>query len=194
MYKCGYLNDNPWVNCYTPANKWDYPQKCEEIDKSLLSTFNPANSSLLISPNDAKLNFAKEMLRLQRMMESGNPDERGMARIRFALARYNSFNDCWALTQYWNGDANQCNYRPFYWLWDGEYKELDYLIELNGQIPDQKWVDIQIKIGMNELKSHEALAEAQFLMGNYQMVAKKYPNSSVGRYLSTHCDSWDDWL
>ena len=194
VYKCGYLNDNPWVNCYTPANKWDDPQKCEEIDKSLLSTFNPANSSLLISPNDAKLNFAKEMLRLQRMMESGNPDERGMARIRFALARYNSFNDCWALTQYWNGDANQCNYRPFYWLWDGEYKELDYLIELNGQIPDQKWVDIQIKIGMNELKSHEALAEAQFLMGNYQMVAKKYPNSSVGRYLSTHCDSWDDWL
>lgn len=192
VYKCGYLNDNPWYNCYMPADKWDYPLKNEETDKSLTSTFKPANSSLLLSPDDAKLNFAKEMLSLQQVMKTGTPDERGMARIRFALARFNSFYCCWALTQYWEGYANQCNYRHIYWVWGGKDKELDYIKE-SGKV-DQKWVDAQIEIGMRELQSPEALAEAQFLMGNYQTIAKKYPDSSVGKYLSTHCDSWKDWL
>lgn len=194
VYNCGYLNDNPWVNCYMPVDKWDYPQKNVEAEESLTATFNPANSSLLLSPDDAKLNFAKEMLRIQQLMRTGTPDEKGMARIRFALARYNSFNDCWALTQYWNGDANQCNYRPFYWQWDGTYRELDYLKELTGLIPTEKWLESEISKGMREICSPEVKAEAEFLRGNYHTIAKRYPSTKVGLYLASHCDSWNDWL
>lgn len=190
----GYLNDNPWVNCYMPVDKWDYPQKNVAVEESLTATFNPANSSLLLSSDNAKLNFAKEMLKLQHVMETGCPDERGMAKIRFALARYNSFNDCWALTQYWSGDANQCNYRPFYWQWDGTYRELGYLKELTGSIPSEKWLESEIRKGISVLQSSEVMAEAEFLRGNYLTIAKRYPSTNVGSYLASHCDSWKDWL
>ncbi len=194
VYRCGYLNDNPWVNCYMPADKWDYPQTEAEMDVSLTDAFNPANSSLLLSPDDAKLNFAKEMLRLQKVMKTGTPDERGMSIIRFALARFNSFNDCWALTQYWNGDANQCNYRPFFWQWDGKDCELDYLKELTNSIPTEKWLKSELRKGLNVMQSPEVKAEAEFLMGNYLTIAKRYPSTKVGSYLASHCDSWKDWL
>lgn len=194
VYKCGYLNDNPWVNCYMPTDKWNYPQKYVEADGPLTNTFNPTNSSLLRSPDDAKLNFSKEMLRLQQLIKTGTPDERGMARIRFALARFNSFNNCWALTQYWNGDANQCNYRPFYWQWDGKLRELCYLKELTGSIPTEKWLESEIRKGISVLQSPEAIAEAEFLRGNYLTIAKRYPSTKVGSYLASHCDSWNDWL
>lgn len=197
VYKGGYLFRNPWVNCYMPQNKWEYPSSDDKINdsrQSLPAPFNPADSRLLESDENAKLNFAREMSRLQEVMKTGTSDERGMARIRFAFARFNSFYDCWALTQYWYGSANQCNYQPFYYLWNGEYKELDYIKNLTGQIPDQKWIDAQVRTAMNELQSPEAKAEALFLTGNYKSVAKKYPDSSVGQYLSTHCDSWNDWI
>lgn len=194
VYRCGYLNDNPWVNCYMPTDKWDYPRKETEIDESLTNAFNPANSSLLLTPEDAKLNFAKEMSRLQQLVKTGTPDERGMARIRFALARFNSFNDCWALTQYWSGEANQCNYRPFYWQWDGKDCELDYLKELTGSIPTEKWLESELRKGLNVIQSPEVKAEAEFLMGNYLTIAKRYPSTKVGSYLASHCDSWKDWL
>ena len=195
--KCGYLFDNPWVNCYIPGDKWEYPSSkndTKEMGETLSASFNPANSALLTSDENAKLNFAHEMVRLKTIMRTGTPDDRGLARIRYALARYNSFVDCWALTQYWLGDANQCNYRPYYWLWNGEYKELDYLKDVTESIPDQDWLDAQIEIGIRELLSPDALAEAQFLIGNYQVIAKKYPDSYAGKYLSIHCDSWSEWL
>lgn len=194
VYKCGYLNKNPWVNCYMPVDKWEYPQEKSEIQESLANTFNTVNSSLLFSPDNAKLNFAKEMSRLQRVMRTGTPDERGMARIRFALARFNSFKDCWALTQYWKGDANQCNYRPFYWQWDGKEREINYLKELTGLIPTEKWLKSEILKGMREIHSPEIKAEAEYLQGNYLTIAKHYPLSKAGELLASHCDSWTDWL
>lgn len=194
VYQCGYLNDNPWVNCYLPTDKWEYPATHGIDDTSITTTFCPENSSLLLSPNNAKLNFAREMATLQHIIKVGTPDERGLARIRYALARYNSFFDCWALTQYWLGDANQCNYKPFYWQWDGTYMELDYLKNLTGNIPNEKWLESEISKGLREIKSPEIAAEAEFLTGNYQKIAKQYPASSVGKYLSTHCDNWSEWI
>lgn len=194
LYGCGYLDKNPWVDCYMPADKWAYPEKKEDVEESLRSTFYPENSSRLLSPDDAKLNFAKGMSKLQHAMKTGSADERGLARIRYALARFNSYNDCWALTRYWDGNANQCNYKPFYWEWDGNYRELDYLIELTGPIPTKEWLECELRKGLAELKSPEAIAEAEFLRRNYKTVAKHYPSTKVGNYLASHCDSWSDWL
>lgn len=193
VYQTGYLNDNPWFNCYMPEDKWDYPsRKGEEQDIEPLC--NPENSSLLLSPDNAKLNFSKEMVKLRHLIATGSPDESGMARIRYALARYNSFVSCWALTQYWQGDANQCNYQPYHWLWNGPFRELDYLKELTGDIPDEKWLETEIIKGFNQIKSPEIKAEAEYLLGNYKTIAKQYPSSAVGKFLAAHCDSWADWL
>lgn len=201
--KAGYLYDNPWVNCYLPQDKWEYPTSKGQAEPAqtdapkIQSGFDNANSALLQSDHNAKLNFAREMSRLALAMNIGTADERGLARIRYAMARYNSFNDCWALTQYWEGDANQCNYRPWYWIPYGKYvelKELKYLKEITGPVPDEEWLSRQIKRALNEIQSPEARAEANFLAGNYKTIAKHYPGTRVARYLSTHCDSWSHWL
>ncbi len=195
--RCGYLYNNPWVNCYIPNDKWYYPsskKKTMTDEQHLLSAFDPANSSLLSSDDNAKLNFAREMSRLKKIIKVGSPDESGLARIRYALARYNSFKACWALTQYWSGQSNQCNYQPFYWLWDGGTQNLTYLKELTGSVPDEKWLNAEIQKGLKQLYSSDAIAEAEFLMGHYRTIAKYYPTTQAGKYLSTHCDSWNNWL
>lgn len=195
--KLGYLRANPWVNCYMPEDKWAYPASKDDTGneaRTMIASFYPANSAFLESDENAKLNFAREMSRLNQIMKTGTPDERGLARIRYALARYNSFTTCWALTQYWSGSSTQCNYRHFYWLSDGGYKELDYLKELTGQIPNERWLKAEINKAFRELRSPEAIAEAQFVTGNYKTIAKRYPDTNAGKYLSTHCDSWNDWL
>ncbi len=194
--KDGYLYGNPWMDCYLPADKWEYPSSQEnklKKDNYFLSKFNPANDALLKSDKNAKLNFAHEMSRLVKIISTGNPDERGMARIRYAIARYNSFERCWALTQYWLGYAYQCNYQPFYISYGGITK-LDYLKDLPDEFPGKKWLDKEIQRGIHELQSPEAIAEAYFLTGNYRLIAQKYPSTSAGKYLSKHCDSWYDWI
>lgn len=195
--KDGYLFDNPWVNCYMPQDKWEYPAvKEDEIaeHQPIESTFDPSNSALLKSDYNAKLNFAREMARLAKVIKSGTLDEKGLARIRYALARYNSFDNCWALTQYWSGNANQCNYRPFFWTWDGGLRELEYLHDITGQVPNDGWLNNEIRRGLLDLQSDEAIAEAHFLVGNYLTIAQRFPDTQVGRYLSRHCDSWSEWL
>ena len=45
------------------------------------------------------------MLELQDQMKYGKTaDIRGMARFKYAIGRRNSFEECWALTQYWRGE------------------------------------------------------------------------------------------
>lgn len=201
--KGGYLRSNPWVNCYMPHDKWEYPATKDETMtdiEQLQIAFKSSNSSYLKSDKDAKLNFAHRMANLKKIMNTGSPDERGLARIRYALARYNSFNSSWALTQYWRGEANQREYQPWYWShvkghdhWL-KINELSYLKELTGPVPDIKWLNSEMRKGMNELQSNEAKAEAQFLIGNYKTIAKRYPITQAGKYLSAHCDSWKEWL
>ncbi|MDE5903134.1 MAG: hypothetical protein K2H21_07955 [Muribaculaceae bacterium] len=199
--RCGYLLDNPWANCYTMIDKWSYPASQAEAEREIVGTlcsrFDPKDPTMLVTDQDAKLNFAREMHRLEDVMRNGTPDERGLARIRHALARYNSLTSCWALTHYWKGDANQCNFRPFYRIWNGEFGEgieLDYLKESTDGYPDERWVEAQIKRGMKEIRSTEAMAEAKYLAGDYRSLAREYADSSIGRHLATHCDAWKDWL
>lgn len=193
--KCGYLFDNPWADCYMPADKWEYPaDKNEPIDseRALLQSFNPSDITLLNSDRNAKLNFARRMVLLEQTIGTGEPDLRGLATIRHAMARYNSFHSAWALTQYWLGDANQCNYQPAYWTWDGHLREVNYLKQ--PQFPDDKWLAAEIEKGFRMLRSPDAVAEAEFLMGNYRTIAKRYPHTPAARYLAAHCDHWADWL
>lgn len=193
--KCGFLFDNPWADCYMPADKWEYPaDKNEPVDseRALLQSFNPSDITLLSSDRNAKLNFARRMALLEQTIRTGEPDLRGLATIRHAMARYNSFHSAWALTQYWLGDANQCNYQPAYWTWDGHLREVNYIKQ--PQFPDDKWLAAEIAKGFRMLRSPDAVAEAEYLMGNYRTIAKRYPHTSTARYLAAHCDHWADWL
>ena len=84
IYKQGYLNKNPFS--YSPGHWHDF--------------------DTIASGLKAKYQFACRMRHYQKQMQHGkSADERGMARLKYAIGRRNSLEVCWALTQYWRGPA-----------------------------------------------------------------------------------------
>lgn len=199
-----YLTRDPWIYCYQPKDKWFYRSykpryyfEEEGYDADyLLPKYGAYPRKRMPSANNAKYKFAVGMSELEDVMKNGKTaDERSMARLKYAIGRYNSFNSCWALTQYWAGSTSQCDYRPFYWLWNGDIRELDYLVDAPLQLKgiDEKFENELISI-FDSLQSDEALAQANMMLYNYLTIARHYPGTAAGRYLATHCDAWKDWL
>lgn len=200
-----YLSYDPWTYCYTPEDKWSYPpynwgDYYDGYYDDFIHGIRPDTQSSKLKktadPINAKYNFARQMMELKMTMSSGkSSDDRGLARLKYAIGRYNSLNTCWALTQYWLGTSNQCDYQPFYWTCDGDTRRLDYLLDSPRQLKGcDEWFEQQVMKAMGELKSDEALAEANLILRNYRTIARHYPATAAGKYLASHCDSWSDWL
>lgn len=196
VYKGEYLAYNPWDYAYLPQDKWDYgwSDTYDGLDECL-PVENYCAVTKLPTQINAKLNFAVKMIRLQNEMHSSkDSDARSLARMRYAIGRYNSFNTCWALTQYWCGNANQRNYQPFYYFND-DYVEADYVIDTPKEMKGlDDWFEKEVTSVLGSLKSDAAKATANMMMRNYKTIAKHYPHSKEGKYLATHCDHWSDWL
>lgn len=203
IYKGGYLKYDPFVYCYVPEDKWYHPwykysdEYFDEYDHDIRPNVNNKLSKKLSTQLNAKLNFAREMVRLQNVMRHGNnSDESNLAELYYTIGRYNSFNTCWALTQYWCGNSEQCNYEFFHWNWDGSYTGVgDYINYVPSEMirVNKDFEKNIIKI-FNKLKSPEALAEANFMLRNYRTIAKHYSQSKEGKWLAVHCDNWKNWL
>lgn len=148
--------------------------------------------------NHKKLYFAREMYRLECVMRtSTDPNKRGLARLKYAIGLKNSFDRCWALTGYSNGycyvaatneltapnteDAEE-------WLHDIEDKEIRALIKATED------ADKMIKIALAEIKDPEALAKANYMTGNFLTIARRYPDTKIGRMMASKCDSWSNWI
>ena len=169
-YKGGYLTRDPFA--FTLESRQDAKESAKQFPR-------------LQNKENIKLNFAKEMYRLEQQMRFGkNENVRAVAKVKYALARYASFSSCWALTAYKDGYVY-----PNHTVYP---KTLPYYHSLKDQeeerMKDMVW-DIVESIG-----DVETAAEVQYLLGNLKTVAKKYPNTSTGKFLSTHCDNWKDWI
>lgn len=134
-----------------------------------------------------KLTFASRMYRLEQQMKHAKDDDtKAIAAVEYALARYASFTSCWALTSYQYGyvyETGDCVYpdeMPH--RWDGLEKS------------EEERMRNTISQALASIKSDDVAAEAQYLLGNLKTVAKKYPNTTTGKFLSTHCDNWKHWI
>lgn len=108
---------------------------------TVIPDVNESRVTKLLTQINAKLNFAVEMAGLQKeMLSSENTDAKNIARLRYAIGRYNSFNTCWALTQYWFGTTTQCNYQPFYYGENNDIIDLKYITDT----PPRKWRILRI--------------------------------------------------
>ena len=201
VFEEGYLSYNPWDYAYVPVSKWEYGSYskwmyCDDWQSVIRPDVNKNRVTKLPTQINAKLNFALEMVKLQKEMQSSvNPDTKNLARLRYAIGRYNSFNTCWALTQYWCGNADQCLYQPFYYGENYSIVELDYIIDTPKEMADiENWFVKEVTGVLDSLKTDAAKATANMMLRNYRTIAKYYPNSSEGKYLATHCDRWSDWL
>lgn len=148
---------------------------------------------------DAKLRFARQMRGYQRTMKSDrNPDRRAMARIMYAIGRRNSFEECWALTQYWDGMPVTL-FSPSIEYYGDDFARDNYGF-LENYSGSQQYKEIEktyrteIAEAMAMFATDEARAEAEYLMGNVKTVVLKYPDTPTGQYVKTHCDHWRAWL
>jgi hypothetical protein len=117
-----------------------------------------------------KLNFAKEMLRLEKSIESAtNNDMKGVDMIRYATGLRNAYSYCWPLTRY----------HDYYYLYDDD------------QIPAQvlKEVENRLQEALSIIEDPEVAAFAHIHLCQWKTAVEKYPDTDASRYVKTSCDN-----
>lgn len=145
-----------------------------------------------------KLNFAKSMLQYQKTMKHGkSADERGMARLMYALGRRNSFEECWALTQYWRGFVSLFSPILNYWEDDFEISNYDFIYDYETAErfhETERIYNEEIAASLAMMKGDETKAKANYLLGNLKQIVKLYGDTKTGKYVKSSCDNWRNWL
>lgn len=189
IYKTRYLNRDP----FAPYDGGYYKDEYGEwVTKQSTHRF--------LKDKYSKYRFAKRMLELQNQMKYGkSADERGMARLKYAIGRRNSFEDCWALTQYWRGEYVGL-FEPllYYWPDDNYIKNYDDILydyeRTIGREKTEKIYQDEIKKAMSMLRSDEYIAEANYMLGYFGTVIRDYGNTAAAQHIKASCDNWQQWL
>ena len=158
--------------------------------------YNPKYNIEPIDDNrDYKLNFAQDMAGLeQKMNHSSDPNVRARSMILYALGMKNSMNCCWGLAYY-----SKTSYE---WMWiDGEedekYKDyFDAYAPAEAKYRTQVWnsADSLIQAAFSLFTDPEQAAMEYSKLAMVWKVAELYPDTQTGRWLSQHCDRWEDYL
>ena len=137
-----------------------------------------------------KLDFARKMLEYSgRMKYAGTADERGLARLMYAIGRRNSFDGSWALTQYWRGYTWRFYPEPEYWDDVFDCNNYAFLYDYDSSDGPEQTEALYRKeeaAALAMLTTDEARAEAQYILFNLATIVK--------RYVKTSCDNWRTWL
>ncbi len=164
--------------------RWEYRQYQND---GWWFEFSTATNNLK-SADNAKLNFARRMRDYrQKMNTAATSDERGLARLMYAIGRLNSFENCWALTQYWRGEFIVNKFYSYLNI------EFDYHTDI-GHVKTEEIYKREVAKALAMLKSDEAKAEAEYILGNLKTVVKRYEGTSTAQFVKTSCDNWENWL
>lgn len=151
------------------------------------------------SNHNAKLKFAQHMLTYSHQMKhGGTADERGIGRLMYAIGLWNSIDRCWALTQYWEGTC--CNvFRPSLEDWYDDFYKSKYHFIYDRETTDtsslsDKRYKNEVAAALAMLKTDEAKAQANYILGKRATIIKLYCNTSTARFIKTSCDNWRNWL
>ncbi len=185
IYKQGWLKGDPF-QAYGASWTSVVPVSCGGDDQS---------------EETAKLRFARQMLALQRQMRHGrSADERGMARLAYAVGRYNSFEDCWFMTQYWRGEGVLL-FSPASEYYYGDYEAGDgkpygflYSYGKEDSKAAQALYSREVAAALAMLASDEARARAEYYLGNLRTVVRRYGETAMAGHVRARCDRWRQWL
>lgn len=126
-----------------------------------------------VKPN-YKLNFAKEMLRLEKAIESAtDPSLKGLDMIRYATGLHNSYTFCWSLSRYddsWFAQEQFANDKEFNSMIENMYKE-----------------------GLAMIENEELAAIAHVKLCQWKTAVEKYPDAYASRYTKVSCDNLCDY-
>lgn len=131
--------------------------------------------------DDAKLYFAKSMNRLEHeIAATTEPNRKALLMIDYAVGLRNSFDYCWALTQY-----------KFGWLWD-EMMYYDWQADETCSNAMQR-VGQLFNEALAMFTDDEFAAQAQLRFSNYQTVVKRYPKTFAAASVRGNCDGYWDY-
>lgn len=194
IYKGDYLTRDPFEAYATRFETGD-----EGTDYEWTCDWRQGNSASQNQDKDnAKLRFARRMCALKKAMtQAKDKNKRALAAFDYAVGLRNSFEECWALTQYYRGcipgmfipslsDYGWEDYEPLA-KWLEAYSDYD-----PREIEDtyQRTVDTIL----TSTDDPETLAKIHLRLRNLKTIARYYPDTATGRMLATSCDSWKDWL
>ncbi|MDE6460396.1 MAG: hypothetical protein K2K52_06135, partial [Paramuribaculum sp.] len=193
--KGGYLNRTP----FTPyPSRWELWQPscpgAEAWEFESQTKSHPGKSN----PN-AKLHFARKMLEYKQQMMCGKtPDDRGLARMMYAIGRRNSFEECWALTQYWRGGCTGI-FEPDLQYWEDDFAQKSYAFLFDyektiGHKTTERIYEEELKAALDMITTDDAKAKAHLTLNNLKTIVKYYGDTSTGRYIKSECDNWQSWL
>lgn len=192
IFKGNYLGRDPFTAYPKRWSSWTFYDEEISSESKVSTGCNP-------SGYDAKLKFAREMQRLsEQMMNAPTADERGLARLRYAVGRRNSFEECWALTQYWRGFVGIFSPTHYYYQEDKEYDSgYDYLYDYSTTVGHEKTEEIynrEVAAALAMMESDAARAEAEYYLGNLRTVVRRYGKTPTARMVRKSCDRWRNWL
>lgn len=191
----GYLDRDPFIiyprRWKTVTYDWDSTPESYDFDNQAADHTSGSNPG-------AKLSFARKMLQYQKEMKHGRTvDDRGMARLMYAVGRRNSFEECWALTQYWRGGV--ALFYPALGYGGERLSETtyDFLYDYESQKrykETEEIYDRELAAAEAMLQSDEAKAKANYLLGNLKTIVVRYGNTPTARFVKSSCDNWKNWL
>ena len=131
--------------------------------------------------DDAKLYFAKSMRRLEHeIAATTEPNRKALLMLDYAVGLRNSFDYCWALTQYKHGCLWEDN-EHFNWQRDETC--------MNAMQRVEKLFSEAFATFTND----EYAAQAQLRFSNYRTVMERYPNTQAWQSIRGRCDSYKDY-
>lgn len=131
---------------------------------------------------DFKYEFAREMLSLEQEIDrTAEPNRKALLMIRYAIGLRNSFNYCWALTQYYRGSS--------FWGQICEKRDWENDMYTTNAIRKAKAM-IDLACGM--FTDEELAAEVQYSFCNFRTVANRYGNTPKGQLVRGQCDNLYD--
>lgn len=191
LYKEHYLDRDPFMPY---PSRWIKSEPYDWEEERKISPRNIPYPQL-----DAKLNFAKQMKKYENAMKRGKTeDEKANGRLMYAIGRRNSFEECWALTQYWRGSCTNI-FEPSlqYWEYDFAEKNYRFLYDYATTIGHKATEDVyqkEVASALAMFETDEERGKAEYLLGNIRTVVKRYGNTATARHIKTSCDNWRNWL
>ena len=130
---------------------------------------------------DAKLYFAKTMNRLEKDIAAAkDPNQKALMMIDFGIGMRNSFDKCWALTQYGQGN-----------VFSDWYEEDDVHNEFTHEAIEYTEKIFSEALGI--ITNDEYAAQAQLTFCNFKTVRDRYPETLAGYFVKGRCDKVRDY-
>jgi hypothetical protein len=132
---------------------------------------------------DFRYDFAREMHSLEQTVSmTTDPNKKAQLLVKYAIGIRNSFDRCWALTQYYRG----------YSFWGRVCEKRDWE---SGKCVDAAMDKVEelTNLAFGMMTDDELAANIQYMMGNFKTVAIKYPDTAKGELVRGQCDNLYDY-